>query len=856
MELKDYLQAVIRWFWLLLLFMFLGTSSGYLASRFGKPTYQAVSKILVSKDLADQNSQFASMNNQQVIDAYVQLLTSSSVIDEASRRLNIEIDLKKAGSVQQVRSTNVIEITMEDENPEQAAAIVNTLVNVLIDKNTQSSSYASTEESIRKNITQVEGQISTLQSQFNQLSSEKIQTQLSQVNDQITALQNQISSLSAEIGPLAILPKLTAEQSSQLSEKQAQLTQLQNQLSQYQQIRINLEIVGRPASTSSDQGGDIRIQLLQSTLDQYQHIYLDLLDSLQKVQLARSQSAPTIDQIEIATPPIEPVRPQPRIYTILGGIVGLILAIGLIFIVEYLDDTLRTSQDVQQGLGVPVLGYITDVHSLSNTTIGSSFVWQLYSQTSEAINALRTNLEFAGAQSSLKTLLLLGVNELVQGNASISTDLAVSYAQSGNEVVLLDADMRNPGVHRYFELGTENGFSDLLAGDVNPETAGKQVEGIDGLTVITSGNPPATVTLAAAAEVPTLTKPNRIAKILDVLKERSDVTIINAPPITVVDSWVLASKVDGVLLVIQPGVTHLSEAHQSLEQLGRAGAKLMGSVLYEVSRNSLADYFRRFRRSAKKAIEVRSQLRLRPQKEPIKEQFGLHSNPQNEAVTEQSDSSQKEAIKELSEPEPGPQKEAVIEPSEPDTDSQDEAVEEQPEPETGSQDEAAEEQPEPDAGPQDEAVEEQPEPDTSSQDEAVEEQPEPDTGSKDGAVEEPSEPDTGSQDEAVEEQPEPETGSQDEVVEEQPELDTGSQKEAVEKQPEPDTGSQEEAVEEPSEPEPGSQEEAAKELSEPDAGSQKEVVEELSEPDPGSQKEKPRKKRAPRTKRKKSKKNT
>ena len=778
MELKDYLQALIRWFWILFLFMFLGTSSGYLASRFGKPTYQAVSKILVSKDLSDQNSQFASMNNQQVIDAYVQLLTSSSVIDEASRRLNIEIDLKKAGSVQQVRSTNVIEITMEDANPEQAAAIVNTLVDVLIDKNTQASSYASTEESIRKNITQVEGQISTLQSQFNQLSGEKIQTQLNQVNDQITALQDQISNLSTEIGPLAILPKLTAEQSSQLSEKQAQLTQLQNQLAQYQQIRINLEIVGRPASTSSDQGGDIRIQLLQSTLDQYQHIYLDLLDSLQKVQLARSQSAPTIDQIEIATPPTEPVRPQPRIYTILGGIVGLILAIGLIFIIEYLDDTLRTSQDVQQGLGVPVLGYITDVQSLSNTTIGSSFVWQLYSQTSEAINALRTNLEFAGAQSSLKTLLLLGVNELIKGNASISTDLAVSYAQSGNEVVLLDADMRNPGVHRYFELGTENGFSDLLAGDVKPETAGKKVEGIDGLTVITSGNPPPTVRLAAsaAAEVPTLTKPNRIAKILDVLKERSDVTIINAPPITVVDSWVLASKVDGVLLVIQPGVTHLSEAHQSLEQLGRAGAKLMGSVLYEVSRNSLADYYRKFRRSAKKAIKVRSQLRPRRQKEAVREQSGLHPNRQNEAIGEQS------------EPERVPQIEAFFkEQFEVETDPQNEAMGEQPELESGSQIEAIGEQPELESDSQNEAIGEQPESEPDPQDEAIGEQPESEPDPQDEAIKEPSEPEPDSQDEVTAEQSEPELDSQDEATEEQSEPDPDSQKEKPRKKRAPRT---------------------------------------------------------------------
>ena len=108
MELKNYLKILIRWLWLLLICMFLGIGSGYLVSRIQKPVYQASSKILISKDLSDQYSQFAAMNNQQLIDAYVQILTSTSVIDEASHRLNYEINLTEFGSVQQVLTTNVI----------------------------------------------------------------------------------------------------------------------------------------------------------------------------------------------------------------------------------------------------------------------------------------------------------------------------------------------------------------------------------------------------------------------------------------------------------------------------------------------------------------------------------------------------------------------------------------------------------------------------------------------------------------------------------------------------------------------------------------------------------------------------
>ena len=587
MELKNYLQTLIRWIWLLVLCTLLGLVSGYIASRLGKPIYEASTKILVSKDLSDQNSQFAAMNNQQLIDAYVQLLSSTSVIDEASRRLNFEINLKELGSVQQVEATNVIQITMGDSDPQRAAAIPNMLVEVLIDQNTQASGYASTEENIKKSITEVEDQIAALQTQFNQISDEKLQSKLKQVNDQITTLQDQISKLSTEIGPLASLRFPTAEQSSQLAVKRAQLAQLQSMLTQYQQIRINLEYFGKPSLNSSNLGDDLHLQLIQSTLDHYQTIYLNLLDNLQTVQVAHLRNTPTIEQIEKATTPAQPVRPQRSIYTILGGVVGLVLAIGMIFFIEYLDDTLKTPQDVQQALDIPVLGYITNMQPVSNTK-GLPVAWQLPSQTSEAINALRTNLEFAVAQSSLKTLLLLGVNESGEGKTSIATDLAVSYAQSGSSVVLLDADLQNPSLHRYFGLANENGFSNLLADDSKTKAAGKKVEGLDGLTVITGGN------ASPAPATDGVTKPNRIVKILDILRKQSDVIILDAPSINVADSWVLASKVDGVLLVIQPRVAHFSEARRSLEQLNRAGATILGVVLYHTPHN-LAYYYKNIR---------------------------------------------------------------------------------------------------------------------------------------------------------------------------------------------------------------------------------------------------------------------
>ena len=158
MELKFYLQLLIRWAKLLLICIFLGAGIGYVASRLEEPTYQASTKILISKDLSDQSSQFAAMSSQQIIDTNVQLLISKRVTDEVSRRLNFKINLKEFGSVQQIRTTNVIAIIMEDSDPQRAAAIANMLVEVLIDQNAQANIHASAEENLTKNITQIEDQ--------------------------------------------------------------------------------------------------------------------------------------------------------------------------------------------------------------------------------------------------------------------------------------------------------------------------------------------------------------------------------------------------------------------------------------------------------------------------------------------------------------------------------------------------------------------------------------------------------------------------------------------------------------------------------------------------------------------------
>ncbi len=358
MELKQYFQIVRRWLWLLILGAVLGGGAGYFASGLQQPVYQATTRALVIRAPQEKTSDLTYLSDQQLVQTYVQLLTTQPVLDNASQRLGYKVG-KTQIKVQQAQDTQILQVSIEDENPQRAAEIANVLVTVLIEQNEslQTGRYTSTEESIQAQIDQVEEQISGLQSQVDQLSTQNFQDQLKQVESQIKPLQDEVSTLQQDIASLT--PAYTQDRKTQIAEKQARIDQIQPLLNLYQQIYSNLVVLGKPVDAGTNTNS--RLTQLQSTLDLYQNLYINLLSSLETVRLARLQNTPNIVQIEPATVPDEPIRPRPLTNTALAAAVGLMLAAGIVFLVEYLDDTLKTPEDVARALEVPVLGFVAEM---------------------------------------------------------------------------------------------------------------------------------------------------------------------------------------------------------------------------------------------------------------------------------------------------------------------------------------------------------------------------------------------------------------------------------------------------------------------------------------------------------------
>ncbi len=472
---------------------------------------------------------------------------------------------------------------MEHTSPQLAAAIANMLVEVLIEKNDeiQSGRYILMEESLLAQKTQLEAQIASLQNQIEQASIKTISEQGQWLQEQITLLEQEAKTLPAEITALG--SPASQEKRNELAQKKARLEQVNMQLPLYKQSYTDLVVYGTQIDSAKSTANS-QLALLTANQSLYQQLYQSVLSNLETVRQAGMQNPPSVVLIEPAEVPEDPIRPRVLIYTMLAGIVGLMLTVGIIVLRESLDNTVKTEDDIEQLMGLTAIGYIAEMQSKEIDETGLYASKQPRSPISEAFRSLRTNIEFSAIDKPIKTILITSP-EPETGKTTVAANLAVIFAQKGRRVLLLDADLRRPHVHRVMKLKNRVGLTDLLLENQSIKDVIHQIEGNESLSVITSGSlPPNPAELLGSA---------RMERILAELGSNMDILVIDSPPSIVADAQVLAAKVDAVLLVIRPGKTIKEATKATVEILRRANARIIGVVMNYISRDR-GDYFSRY----------------------------------------------------------------------------------------------------------------------------------------------------------------------------------------------------------------------------------------------------------------------
>lgn len=314
---------------------------------------------------------------------------------------------------------------------------------------------------------------------------------------------------------------------------------------------------------------------LLTKITNLQASYTSLLQSYETIQVAEAQTSSIIVQVDPATPPDKPIKPRTLLNVALAGTSSLVIAILVIYLVNYFDDTLKNVKEFSEQLGLPILGLIPHHKIKDGVPITES---QPRSPEAEAFRTLRTNLQFAGISSeqNLQTMLVTSTSTN-EGKSTILVNLGVVLAQNGTRVTLVDADLRRPSVHHLLHLDNLNGLSQAFLHPSNQESMDKisHMTRIRNLFAVTSGRlPPNPLELLGS---------KKMKNILDTLHNSTDVILIDTPPaLTVSDAIILLPIVGGVILVMKPGVTRLSEARQLIDQLRHDKANILGIVLNNV----------------------------------------------------------------------------------------------------------------------------------------------------------------------------------------------------------------------------------------------------------------------------------
>jgi len=335
------------------------------------------------------------------------------------------------------------------------------------------------------------------------------------------------------------------------AELQKKVTELQTQID-----ALDQQVSG--ASTA-----DPEVVNQRRVLVDQQALFKQRLDQLQVDAALATGGASVVRQ---AAQPIDPVEPRPVRTGLLALIVGLLVGLGAAFLVDYLDDSVRTTEDLEHASGgLPVLAVVPVVPPADNRPLAIS---QPGDFAVEAYRGLRTGLQFLGLDTEIR---VVQVTSPVSGDGKTTTaaNLAVVLAQAGHRVIVVDADLRKPHLHEMFGVNDDRGLINVLLGESVELSIHNVIENLDLLPV--GAVPPNPSEMLGS---------RRMRALIEQLAATYEMVILDsAPVLPVSDSVVLATAVQGVLLVAQSGRTSSKQLSQALAKLRQVQAPLVGTVL-------------------------------------------------------------------------------------------------------------------------------------------------------------------------------------------------------------------------------------------------------------------------------------
>jgi capsular exopolysaccharide synthesis family protein len=601
MELKHYLNIVLRWLWLLALAAVIASLTALWATQRQPPVYMSQVKLIVGPGVGSPDPDLNALRTGgQLMQTYAQLTTTGPVLQAVISELGLSTApevLAQSIDTKSDPETQIFTIRVRHGNATRAAAIANSLAEILLRVASASSNAP---------IAQLLSQIQADSDKFRQIADEseaeieKLQAQLQTADpameSAIHTRESRIVQLEAELErPIDLATNQV------ISDQQIKIKQLEATL------QVTMDVTARRLVLDQLTLEHNRLSDIQSADAARKRMLLDQLawehtrvDDLRKADTERrtlirdqitseqarqseaernlaqlpatAQKAPTnqlqiIERASAGTPIATPLA----LTLLLAGSAGLVLAFIIALVFEYFDKTLKSVEELAAIPGLPVLGAISKQRELTGISPARLAVQALpHSHAAENYRMLSTKLLSENNQPPRRSILVSGL-ESGSTEAEIAANLGVTLAEMGKRVVLADANARRPTLHRIFGIPESPGLVDLLS--ANPKQGEPfALDWMQNLSLVPAGSTPSNPFELLAS--------SRIANILEEFEREHDFVIITTGPIlSFAENLLLASQVDGVILVVGAGQTSREAILKSVESLQSLGAHMVGSVL-------------------------------------------------------------------------------------------------------------------------------------------------------------------------------------------------------------------------------------------------------------------------------------
>jgi capsular exopolysaccharide synthesis family protein len=516
-----------------------------------------LAEIMVEQNETQMRAEFRSarffLENQvsKVKSQYESILQELSQFQKKEKTIDLKVETRlgaeKMAALLQEKEDNIIDLA-------QARAKINRLKEQLVK---QSPDYLSA-ETLKDN-----PQIEILKKKLTELRLQlrEATTELTENHPHVQSLQDQISMAKTELKKEIRVYQTSAPELSalerQIASLEAHLKGVNEDIEKYFQA-----LGGIPEKVYKQASLDKEIAVTRQT-------YSSLLDFLYQIGVAEASTLSEIRMVEQATKPLSAQNPKKAYNGILGGFVGLVFGIGLAFLLEYLDDTIKKAEDLKEFRPITLIGVVP----------------RFVREELPLISAKDPNDPYYESYRKIRNYLTMNkrpVNSLVitsagpgEGKSTTVVNLGISVSREGKKVAIVDVDLRRASLHTYFDLPNDVGLTDLLQGKSSLDEA-IQVTHIEGLSILPSGPP--------FPDPAGLIESEQMGRLLADLKSRFDLVVLDSAPVLVKsDALVLARHVEGSVIVLESTKTTRRAVHEVMDILARAHIRPLGFVLNRLS---------------------------------------------------------------------------------------------------------------------------------------------------------------------------------------------------------------------------------------------------------------------------------